>query len=148
MTKGDIVILACLALVVAGLGYIFFFAPEAPQAGYHPVELAGSSLALAETHEDAIVFSGTLVEGGFITIHQSYGGAPGPTVAASGYIEAGAHDYIRVTAPLVLGYDYVALLHVDNGNETFVMTDDLPVTAGGQTVRVDFPFNGGPDATE
>lgn len=140
MKKGDIVGLMALVLFLGGLGYLFFFAPEASK--YQAVDLPGSTLEVSPgmSWDVMQLFKVNLVQDGFITIHESLGGAPGPAIAVSGYLDKGLHDGtgVSLSTPLVHGQTYIGLLHVDNGDQVFVTQDDLPVTSGGEVVRVDF----------
>ena len=80
----------------------------------------------------------SLVNGGYVVIHQSSNGQPGKIVVASGYIEAG------VKQDLILNYKpktgtYFAMLHSDNGDHKFNATTDLPLkNAQAQPIMVMF----------
>lgn len=140
MKKDDIIGGVFLLVAILGLGAFFLFAKNAPQLSYGPVEIAGSTIAAIAAGDGEAEVTATLVEPGFVTIHRSIGGAPGPIIGSSGYIEAGTD----VTMTLVLselmetGTTYIALLHVDNGDKRFVTEDDMPVTSSGASVRADF----------
>lgn len=142
MKRTDFIAPLFVMLAIAGLGYLFFLAPPAKDTTFAPVELPGSTLATVPgiSSATAYVFEATLVEDGFITIHQSIGGAPGPIIAASALLLPGTYENIPVAlaTALVPGSDYVALLHVDNGDGAYIVNDDLPVKANGATVRADF----------
>ena len=140
MKKDDIVGGVILLVVILGMGLFFYFAQQAPQSSYGPVELAGSALRATPTSSLEVTVSGMLVEPGFITIHQAMGTAPGDIVGVSGLLPVGtlADTVIHLTKPMVYAGPYVALLHVDNDDGVFVVKDDMPVTNGGATVRADF----------
>lgn len=137
MTKGDVAFLLLVVIGVGGLGAIFAFAPQTPV--YAPVEITGSTLSVVAPQDYRVDATVSLRKPGFVTIHQSLGGAPGPLVAVSMYLETTAViSSIAVDPALIAGGKYVALLHVDNGDMRFSMDDDLPVTSDGAVVRADF----------
>lgn len=141
MTKSDIVMLVLLLLALSGLGYLFFFAEQAPETEYYQIEVTGSSLtAKAYPSLTFADISGTIVRGGFVTIHESIGPAPGPVIGTSEYLAPGEYTdkSIVVTPAMLPGYNYIALLHVDDGDQAFEMQEDMPVTSNGQVVRWDF----------
>lgn len=140
MKKDDIVGGVLLLVAILGLGAFFLFAQNAPQLTYGPVEIAGSTIAAAASGDGEVEVTATLVEPGFVTIHQSIGGAPGPIIGSSGYIESGTDVAMTLILSELMetGTTYVALLHVDNGDKRFVTEDDMPVTSGGTSVRADF----------
>ncbi|HCC83569.1 TPA: hypothetical protein DEP96_01850 [Candidatus Uhrbacteria bacterium] len=141
--KADLVVLAVILVVIAGLGALFFAAPTAPVGlGYVPVDVPGSTLAITPgaSWANMQLFTVNLGKGGFITIHDAIGSAPGPIIATSGYLDPGLHDGtgVRLNTPLDPTKSYIALLHVDNGDQLFNVTDDLPVSVDGTVLRVDF----------
>ncbi len=143
LKKSDIIVFVIILAAIVGLAALFFIAPSAPaDLGYAPVEIPGSTLAVTPgaSWEGMELFTVNLVQDGFITVHQSMGGAPGPIIGTSGFLDHGLHDGtgVKLDTPLVPGQSYIALLHVDNGDQVFTVADDLPVSADGQVVRVDF----------
>jgi hypothetical protein len=140
-TKSNIAVFIVTLVVIVGLGALFFIAPAKPSA-YTAVDVPGSTLAIYSGASWATMqlFTVNLVQDGFITIHEAIGSAPGPVIAASGILDHGFHDGtgVRLTTPLTPGQNYIALLHVDNGDQVFVVADDLPVSVDGQVLRVDF----------
>ncbi len=151
MKKDDIIGGVFLLVAILGMGAFLFFAQQAPQTSYGPVEIAGSVVAAVPTSSLEVTVSGTIVKSGFITIHQAMGTAPGDIVGVSSLLPAGvlSDTVIHLTKPMVYAGPYVALLHVDNGDGTFVVNDDMPVTNSGATVRADFSAPvAAPDATK
>ena len=140
MKKDDIIGGALLLAAILGLGAFFLFAQNALQLSYGPVEIAGSTIAASASGDGEAEVIATLIKPGFVTIHQSIGGAPGPIIGSSGYIEAGTDVAMTLILSELMesGTTYTALLHVDDGDERFVTTDDMPVTSGGVSVRADF----------
>lgn len=130
-----------LLIVILAVGAFFVFAKQAPELSYAPVEVAGTTLVFDSVVSDtAVTFTPTLVRAGYITVHESIGGAPGPIVGTSQLLSAGSAASVTVDLikPLTPSMPYVALMHVDNGDGTFVVKDDMPVTNGGASVRADF----------
>lgn len=140
MRKDDIFGGVILCIVIAAIGLFLYFAKSAPELSYGPVELSGSVLQATPNSTTEVTISGTLVESGFVTIHQAMGTAPGEIVGTSGLIAAGAFSsvVIHLTKPMEYAGPYIALLHVDNGDGVFVVNDDMPVTSNGASVRADF----------
>ncbi len=137
MKKGDAIFLASVVLLVAGLGALFAFAPQTPV--YAPVELTGSTMTATSSADYRVDAWVQLQQPGFVTVHESFGGAPGAVVAVSMYMDTtSVVTSIAVDPPLNVGAPYIALLHVDNGDHVFVMEDDLPVMSDGTIVRSDF----------
>lgn len=129
--------LAVMVAVVLGLGALFAFAPQTPI--YAPVELTGSTMTATSAADYRVDAWVTLQQPGFVTVHESVGGAPGPVVAISLYLETtSVVSSIAIDPPLNVGAPYVALLHVDNGDGKFVMEEDMPVMSDGVVVRSDF----------
>lgn len=140
MKKDDIIGGVLLLVAILGLGAFFLFARNAPQLSYGPVEIAGSTIVASAAGDGEVDVTATLVKPGFVTIHQSIGGAPGPIIGSSGYIEAGTDVAMTLilTELMEPGMTYIALLHVDNGDQRFATAEDMPVTSGGVSVRADF----------
>lgn len=143
MTKSDAIFLGVIILAVLGFGALFAFAPQTPV--YAPVELTGSTMTATSTADYRVDAWVTLKQPGFVTIHESIGGAPGPVVATSMYLETtSVVSSIAVDPALNVGAPYVALLHVDNGDGEFVMEEDMPVMSDGVVVRSDFTVEEAP----
>lgn len=80
-----------------------------------------------------------LNKAGFIEIHEvTSEGAPGTIVGQSGYLVAGRGQDLEVNAKVVAGRDYIAMIHIDNGDKKFNPTQDLAAVSGGDTVMVTF----------
>lgn len=140
MTKQDIQGGVILLIVILLIGGFFLFAKETPQLAYGPVEITGSVIVAKPTSNMNVDVSGAFIKDSFITIHQAMGEAPGEIIGISQLIKAGSTETfsIPLTKPMVYAGPYLALLHVDNSDGTFVVKDDMPVTSGGKTVRSDF----------
>lgn len=140
MKKDDVIGGVLVLAVLAGLGAFFLFAQNGPELSYLPVELPGSALEVVPEGDGEVGVTVTLVQPGFVTIHQSIGGAPGPIIGVSGVLAPGqdVSATIGLTEALLTNLSYVGLLHVDNGDGKFVVKDDLPVTSEGKSVRADF----------
>lgn len=141
MKHTDIVAGILALLVVFGLGYVVFLTPVSDGLGYRQVEIPGSELAV--TAHASLVFADadvTMVQSGFITVHESMGSAPGAILGVSRYVEPGRYQdlSIAVDPPLAPGLSYVALLHVDDGDKAYEEQEDMPVTSNGEVVRADF----------
>jgi hypothetical protein len=70
----------------------------------------------------------TLESSGFLVIHELNGnGAPGKVVGVSSLLAAGRNDNVAVNLSSNLrdGEDYVAMLHLDNGDGQFSETADV-----------------------
>ncbi len=140
MKKDDIIGGAFLLTAILGLGAFFLFAENGSELAYGPVEIPGSTIAATASGDGEVEAIVTLIEPGFVTIHQSIGGAPGPILGTSGYLETGADVGVTLMLSELMeaGTTYVALLHVDDGDERFAASEDMPVTSGGTSVRADF----------
>ena len=140
MKRDDIIGSAFLLVAILGLGAFFLFAQQAPQLAYGPVEIPGSTISAVASGDGEVEVTTTLIEPGFVTIHQSIGGAPGPIIGSSAYLEPGSDVGMTLILSERMETDtkYVALLHVDDGDARFNTADDMPVTSGGTSVRSDF----------
>lgn len=139
MKKDDIIGGVMLLGILLMIGAFFVLAPEGKELSYGPVEIAGSTIAATALNNGQVSVTATLIRPGFVTIHTSIGGAPGPLIGTSGYLDIGTDQSITVAADTMdPESQYVALLHVDDGDEQFVITKDMPVTSGGASVRADF----------
>lgn len=137
MKRDDVIGGAMLLIGLVAIGAFFLFAPNGPELSYGPVELLGSKITATVANGAEVDTTATLIKPGYITVHESIGEAPGPVIGVSGYIEVGEDVSVKVmlSQPMTAGLTYIALLHVDNGDEHFVITDDMPVTNGGESVR-------------
>lgn len=140
MKKDDIIGGAFLLVAILGLGAFFLFAENGSELAYGPVEIQGSIIAATASGDGEVEATATLIEPGFVTIHQSIGGAPGPIIGMSGYLDAGTDVAMTIILSELMetGTTYIALLHVDDGDERFAASEDMPVTSGGTSVRADF----------
>lgn len=143
MKKDDIFGGVILLIVIAAIGSFLYFAKSAPELSYGPVEVAGSKIAAAAPGDGEVDITATLIKPGFITIHKSMGGAPGPIIGSSGLIAVGENTLVTILTSELMetGLTYVALLHVDNGDEKLVISQDMPVTSSGASVRADFKIS-------
>ncbi len=137
LKKDDIVggVLLLGALLVCAA--FFFLAKQTPQRLYAPVEIAGSALAATPIDETQVNIIVTSTRSGFITMHESLGGAPGPIIGISSLFDAGdmIERVMTLSTPMTTGLPYIALLHVDDGDGHFVVANDMPVTNNGTSVR-------------
>ncbi|MFA6522472.1 MAG: hypothetical protein WCT24_02710 [Patescibacteria group bacterium] len=142
MRKIDLIWIAVMLLVLGGLYCFFQFAPVADdELAYHPVDVGGGSITIVDQNQtDLVTFSTTLVAPGFVTIHETMSDAPAAVIGTSGYLETGEHQNVIISldTPMSSGYKYVALLHADNGDQQFVMEEDLPVMVNGEVIRPSF----------
>lgn len=139
MTKGDGMLLVGVVASIGLLGLLFFVAPKADETPYGPVEVTGSSIDVSSPETYRVDAWVSLNQPGFITVHESVGGAPGPVLATSTYMDTTAVvTSIAVDPEMTSGAEYVALLHVDNGDKQFSMYDDLPVMSEGNVVKATF----------
>lgn len=91
-------------------------------------QIAGSSVTI-----DNVFLS----KPGFIDIHEATAaGEPGKSVGVSGYLGVGAKQDLEITAPIVAGKKYFAVVHYDNGDKKYTypadaaaMKDSLPIQA-------------------
>lgn len=144
MKKDDVIGGVMLLIVILAVGAFFLFAKQAPELAYGPVEIAGTSLAFDSVVSDtAVTFVPTAIQAGYITVHESLGGAPGPIVGTSKLLAPGSMAVtVDLVKPMTPSMPYVALMHVDDGDGMFTVKDDMPVTNGGASVRADFTSPG------
>jgi hypothetical protein len=91
-------------------------------------QIAGSSVTIDNVY---------LSKPGFIDIHEATSnGQPGKSVGVSGYLGVGAKQDLEISAPIVAGMKYFAVVHVDDGDKKYdypsdaaAMKDGLPVQA-------------------
>lgn len=133
-------VLVAVVAMVAGFGALIAFAPKSSGLAYAPVEVTGSLMGTVNVESmTSVQLAFTLKKPGFITLHEAVGDAPGPVIFTSPYMdEYSTSARFALTTPLLAGMSYVALLHVDNGDQTFVIAEDLPVMSNGAVVRQDF----------
>lgn len=142
MKSNDIIGGVLLLGAIVGIGAFFLFAQKAPELAYGPVEIPGSTITATALGDGEVEVIATLIQPGFVTVHQSLGGAPGPIIGTSGYIDSGTDVAMTIllSESMSTGTTYIALLHVDNNDKQFVVADDMPVTNGGASVRADFTW--------
>lgn len=76
---------------------------------------------------------------GFIDIHESTSnGQPGKSVGVSGYLGVGAKQDLEITATLVPGGKYFAVVHVDNGDKKYTYPTDAAAMSEGLPVQTMF----------
>lgn len=140
MKKDDIVGGVILLIVIVVIASFFMFARPAQELSYAPVEIAGSSIAATAPGDGEVDITVTLVKPGFVTIHKSIGGAPGPIIGSTGLINAGENFSVSIltSEAMEVGLTYIALLHVDNEDGKLIISQDMPVTSNGVSVRADF----------
>ena len=140
MKKNDIIGGVFLLVAIFAIGIFFFFARSAPGLSYGPVEIAGSSISAIAPGDGEVDVIATLIKPGFVTIHKSIGGAPGPIIGSTGLINAGENFSVSIltSEAMEAGLTYIALLHVDNDDGTLIISQDMPVTSNGVSVRADF----------
>lgn len=138
--KTDIVRVVGLSLVIVACAAFFMFMPRGKELSYSPIEIPGSLIAASASTDAEVHITTTLVQPGYVTIHQSISSAPGPMIGVSGYMDVGENQAMTImtSEAMTPQTSYVALLHVDNGDGHFVVTEDMPVTSNGQSVRADF----------
>lgn len=76
---------------------------------------------------------------GYIVIHEvTSEGAPGTIVGQSGYLAEGRGQDLEVTAKIVAGKEYMAMIHVDNGDKRFNASQDSAALSDGKTIMANF----------
>jgi predicted ribosomally synthesized peptide with SipW-like signal peptide len=84
-----------------------------------------------------VVDSVTLPEGGYVVIHESDGGAPGPVLGNSSYLPAGTSSDVTVTldSPISGSQELIAMAHKDDGDQQYEFPNaDGPYTKDGSAV--------------
>jgi hypothetical protein len=145
MKRDDVIGGAMLLVMILAIGAFFLFAKQAPELAYGPVEATGTSVQFdSSISDEAVKFTVTTVRTGYITVHESIGGAPGPIIGVSSLLPVASTALVTIdlTKPMTPSMPYIALMHVDNGDGTFVIADDMPVTNNGASVRADFTSPG------
>ena len=128
-------------IVIVLLGAYFLLSKPAPELTYKPVELPGGSIVVEDQDViDTVTLNTELTEPGWITIHFSMSGAPAEVVGTSSYLEVGTYEdlVIALDDEMQPGWRYIALLHVDDGDQQFDIQKDLPVSVNGEVVRPSF----------
>lgn len=143
MKKQDIFGLVCIVAMLGGLAALFAFAPQTPEVAFQPVEVPGSSLTFVSADAKSVTVDATLGKAGFVTLHELIGGAPGPILAVSEYLEAGTHAgyTFSVRGGLQPDTDYMLLMTVDGGNKVYDAGVDLPVMVNGEVIRVPVSYS-------
>jgi len=84
----------------------------------------------------------SLIEPGFIVIHEDLNGQPGKILAVSDLLQPDRYQNISIVMDFEAGETYFAMLHQDNGNGQFNQETDLPAkNMNGQTVMTNFKIN-------
>lgn len=88
----------------------------------------------------AVVSMVVLEAPGYVVIHESNNGAPGRVLGASTLLQAGESKNVNMNLSSALAADkeYIAMLHVDNGDGTFSETADLTAKNGNDVVMMEF----------
>jgi len=84
-----------------------------------------------------LVDSVTLPDGGYVVIHESDGGAPGPVLGNSSYLSAGTSTDVAVTldSPISEDQELIAMAHTDDGDQQYEFPNaDGPYTTNGSPV--------------
>ncbi|MBP9827638.1 hypothetical protein KBC55_00600 [Patescibacteria group bacterium] len=148
--KGDVIGLAMVLAVIALIALFFVFAPKAPEVTYAPTEVAGSSLEVMDSSLAATTFTVTAPVPAFVTVHEAVGSAPGPVLGVSELLTASPDSRV---IRLDLGETswpptkLIALLFADDGDGIFEAGIDLPISADGVVVRVDYSPNTGEEVS-
>lgn len=143
MQKSEWILAAFLLLFVTGIGAFLFLAPQSSGGGTvtGPVDVGGGTIAIADQVDLHVAHvSTTLAAPGFVTIHEVLGGAPATIIGTSIYLAAGEYPDLKIalSTPMKPDYQYIGLLHADNGDRQFMVADDMPVKTDGKVVEVKF----------
>ena len=143
MQKQEWFFAALLVLAIVGLGAFFFYAPQATggTVANGPVDVGGGAITIADqTDLHTAHVAVTLAAPGFVTIHEVLGGAPATIIGTSVYLAAGDYPDLKLSlsTPMKPDYQYIGLLHADNGDHAFAVADDMPVKTEGAVVEVKF----------
>lgn len=80
-----------------------------------------------------------LNKAGFIVIHEvTSENSPGTIVGQSGFLKEGRGQDLEVNAKVSAGKEYMAMIHVDNGDKKFNANQDSPAMSGGNTIITTF----------
>jgi hypothetical protein len=135
------ILIGIVFLFVLFLGLYLAFSDPVAEISYHPIDVGGGSITVEDQDQlDRVFLSAELVAPGFITIHESMGGAPAAIIATSDYLEVGMYEELELVLDIQMtpGYRYITLLHADNGDTVYVTNDDLPVMVNEEVIRPDF----------
>ncbi len=142
MTKGDGLVAGAIVVLLAALGYVFFFANTAPSGGdlgYVPVDVPGAQMLESyAASTEAMNVTVDIPVGSWVTVHAAIGEAPGPIIGQSGFIPAGRMMTSMKISPLMTsGTTYIVLVHKDDGDGLFDINKDLPISVDGNVMRAD-----------
>ncbi len=140
LDQNDKILLGFVIGFLLFCGWYFFFAQEASNVN-GPVDVGGGSIVIEDQYDvEKVTLDAELVAPGHITIHRTMSEAPAEIVGVSRLLDVGVHEgvIIGMNVPLDVGYRYVAILHVDDGDEVFEPLEDMPVEVNGEVVRPDF----------
>lgn len=143
MQKGDVAGLVIVGGVIIALGLFFAFAKDASRITYKPVEITGSSiLALPPKSPEKVLVGTEVKQNGFVTVHMSHGGAPGPIVGVSHLLTPGSYPNLEIVLdePINDIDSYIVLLMVDDGDGVYEAGIDLPVMSEGTIVKQTIPL--------
>ena len=137
--KKDILNVIIVVVLLAILGAFFVFAPDA-ELDFGPVEIEYGSVEVPDQYIlEQVDLKLESSEPGFVTIHESMDIAPGETIGVSDYFEPGVHyPTIALTKAMSPGSTYIAILHVDDGDQEFNLDDDGAAMVDGEVVRPSF----------
>ena len=143
MQKQEWFFAALLVCAVVGLGAFFLYAPQSPTGDIAngPVDVGGGAIAIEDQADLQTAHAAvTLAAPGFVTIHEVLGGAPATIIGTSVYLAAGDYPDLKISlsTPMKADYQYIGLLHADNGDHAFAVKDDMPVKTDGAVVEVKF----------
>ena len=89
---------------------------------------------------EVVVSLAVLEKAGYVVIHEDDNGVPGAIIGASALLPTGGENIrVAVDKTLVDGSVYYAMLHVDDGDDTYDPAKDKPVTdAQGNIILMSF----------
>ena len=91
---------------------------------------AMSSIVMSDQYPGNVVYlsSVQLAAPGWVVIHKDNAGQPGAIIGET-YVGAGINPAkVTLTAPMIDGGTYYAMLHSDDGDKKFNATTDVPLT--------------------
>lgn len=136
--KSDYIFFGLICALLILFGAYVFYAPQASQVAYRPIDVGGGSITIEDQDQlDFVIFDTELAAPGYVTIHKTISDAPAEIIGTTQLLETGSHEglVLDLTEAMMPGYRYAALLHADNGDGVYVTDDDLPVMADGEVVR-------------
>lgn len=85
---------------------------------------------------------------GYVVIHETKDGKPGKVLGASALLDAGENLNVPISlsAPLVDGQAYVAMLHIDDGDGKFDAAKDAPAKNEGSDSAIMMEFEADTEA--